>query len=179
MGEVCIWVNIFHTRLGDLWRNLLLILSHVCVLSLSVFCFLLLFGLIMRVRHVSLRQAVRVPSPLVPFGSSFVWLLVSLFLLSFGNYCSVFCMCCIAGVCFLFPSFFPFSSPWTLRFPLPKAMVSVGTSVSVIAQVSSMSWLASCIVDCAGTCLVCFCPFSVIFLCPYIGLCLVGHLSLT
>jgi hypothetical protein len=65
-----------------------------------------------------------------------------------------------------------------LRFPLPKAMVSVGTSVSVIARVSSMSSVASCIVGCAGTCLLCFCPFPDIFLCPCFCLCLMGHLSL-
>jgi hypothetical protein len=39
------------------------------------------------------------------------------------------------------------------------AAASVGTSVSTVARLLSMSWVASCVLGCVGTYLLCFCPF--------------------
>jgi hypothetical protein len=78
----------------------------------------------------------------------------------------VFCICCNADVCFPSPSSFLFSSPCIIRFSLPMDVVSVGTSVSAVALLLSTSWVASYVVGCVGTCLLCFCPFpGILFVC--------------
>ena len=153
-----------YVRLGDLWRDLLRVLSQACVVSLSFFSFLLRLGLIIGGAACISTSGWEGSTSSCAIGSSFVWMLVSLSLLSWDESSSMFCTCCTADVCFPSPSSFPFSSPFIVRFPLPKAMVSVGTSVPAFTVLPSMSLLVSCVVGCVGTCLLCFCPFPGVLL---------------
>ena len=155
-----------YVRLGDLWRDLLRVLSQACVVSLSVISFFTSFGT--HYWRCGMYLYVRLGGLHVPLCHWFIVCLdvgiLSLFLLSWDESSSTFCTCCTADVCFPSPSSFPFSFPFIVRFSLPKVMVSVGMSVSAFTRLPSMFLLASCVVGFVGTCLLCFCPFPGVWL---------------